>query len=97
MNRKIHRFVTEGISADVEWVISTRDYLEMQMTSDLRSRGYVRVYDLDTQLYTSFDARHDRFTWSIVMYAMYVGKRKAQEIQGVVNGQLVGKSPDVED
>jgi hypothetical protein len=82
MKKKIHQFGIDGSIGDEANIPQVREMFERQIIIDMRDRGYVPIYDINTQFSTSYDARLNQFDFYIVVYGVYVGKRKAKTIDG---------------
>ena len=82
LKRNIKSFYLNGHIADDSFIAQTRENMERLLLDDIRSRGYVPVLDMDTQWSTKFDHIKERYAFHLEIHAVYVGKRKAQEIEG---------------
>ena len=91
MNHKqIKRFQVRVEFADDAGIPRLKYQYESMLTHDMRSKGYVRVLDIDTSFSVEFDGQ----TWVFLMtlYGVYVGKKKAWLSEGITQGKLVPRS-----
>jgi hypothetical protein len=56
-------------------------YLKL-LTDEMRSNGYVPVLDLDPQWSIKYNHLKDNYSFQLEIYGVYLGKRKAQEVEG---------------
>jgi len=88
MNHKqIKRFQVKVEFQDDSGIPRLRYQYESMLTHDMRSKGYVRVLDIDTNFSVQFDGE----TWVFLMtlYGVYVGKKKAWLSEGITQGKLI--------
>ncbi len=64
---------------------------EALIESDMREQGYVPILDLETQFSLSYDEPTDIYEFDIVVYGVYVGKKKAHLYEGFSGQNLVPK------
>lgn len=81
LHKNIRRFTIDGKVADDSDFIRTRVTYEQLMVRNMRDQGYVPVLGLGPSWSTEYDGEHYNFI--LTMYAVYVGKKRAQEIEGV--------------
>jgi hypothetical protein len=55
---------------------------ERLLTDEMRSKGYVPVLDLDIQFSLKYNFEKDEYGFNLELYGVFVGKRKAWEIEG---------------
>lgn len=92
MNKKIHKFGMDGSIADEAFIPQARQMFERQVIIDMRDKGYVPVYDILPQFATSYDMIHNKFDFYLVIYGVYVGKKKAQKIDGFAGQTFYNKA-----
>lgn len=91
MARNIHREVLKGQVAD-SGVVRVRATWEKTLEDSMRDSGYVPCLDLDTVFTTSYVAEKEHFDCELVMYFMYVGKKKSWQVEGVSAGRTIPMS-----
>lgn len=90
MKRINERFIEAVFDPDMK--MRAREHFEKVIREQIIEEGYVPVLDRDTLWYTGWDEDKDRYTCKIVVFCVYVGKRKARdEIAGYneASGKLV--------
>ena len=91
MNHKqIKRFQVRVEFGDDSGIPRLRYQYESMLTHDMRSKGYARVLDIDTNFSVQFDGE----TWVFLMtlYGTYVGKKKAWHSEAITQGKLIPRS-----
>jgi hypothetical protein len=68
-------------------MIRVKAQYESLLTQDMRSKGYVRVLDIDPAFSVEFTGE----TWKFLMtiHGVYVGKKKAWQSEGWTQGKLI--------
>jgi len=66
-----------------------RAHYEQLIESDMREQGYVPILDLDIQFSLLYDEGKDLYEFDIVVYGVYVGKKKAHLYEGFSGQNLV--------
>lgn len=84
-SRNIKGFTVDGEALDGETIIRIRKQIEDEVVDQMRFKGYVPVIDIMPSLYWSYDAEKNRFYYTLTVYGIYVGKRRSQEILGMLN------------
>jgi hypothetical protein len=69
------------INSDSDMVRLKEMYLKL-LTDEMRSHGYVPVLDLDPQWSVKYNHQKDNYSFQLEIYGVYLGKRKAQEVEG---------------
>ena len=89
-HKRIKRFQIDVEFYDNAQLISLRPQYENLLTHDMRSRGYVRVLDIDPAFSVQFTGE----TWKFLMtlHGVYVGKKKACEVEGMAQGKLIPRT-----
>ena len=91
MSRNIKKFGFSGVIFDDAHMVGKKEYYTKLLEDEMRTSGYVPVLDLDIQFFTSYNLQLDSYNFSIHMYGVYVGKRKAQKIIGFSGQQFIEK------
>lgn len=87
MHSNVKRFQVDGIINDDADFPRLRTQFEDMLTKEMRDSGYVPVLDLGP--YFSTEYSNSKYKFVITAYAIYVGRRKAWSIHGMVNGRPV--------
>ena len=88
MNHKpIKRFQVNVEFKDDSDMIRIKAQYESLLSQDMRSKGYARVLDIDTNFSVEFTGE----TWAFLMtlYGVYVGKKKAWQSEGITQGKSI--------
>lgn len=83
IGKKIKDFTLSGEALDGETIIRLRKELEERLIESMREEGYVPVIDLLPQLYWEYNG--STFDYEILIYGKYVGKKRSQEVMGVLD------------
>jgi hypothetical protein len=89
-HRRIKRFQINVEFHDNAQLISLRPQYENLLTHDMRSKGYVKVLDIDPAFSVEFTGE----TWKFLMtlHGVYVGKKKAWLSEGITQGKLIPRN-----
>jgi len=89
-HRRIKRFQINVDFYDNAQLISLRPQYENLLTHDMRSKGYVKVLDIDPAFSIEFTGE----TWKFLMtlHGVYVGKKKAWQSEGIAQGKLIPRN-----
>lgn len=68
-----------------------RKEYERVIEQDMRSQGYVPILDLDIQFSLDYDESSDTYNFDIVLYGIYVGKKKSYQYEGFSGQALIPK------
>jgi hypothetical protein len=89
-HRKIKRFQIDVEFYDNAQLISLRPQYENLLVQDMRGKGYVRVLDIDPAFSVDFTGETWKFLMSI--HGVYVGKKKAWQLEGMTQGKLIQRN-----
>ena len=89
MNKKLKSFGMQGQIHDDSSIPRLRAHYEQLIESDMREQGYVPILDLDIQFSLLYDEGKDLYEFDIVVYGVYVGKKKAHLYEGFSGQNLV--------
>ncbi len=89
-HRKIKRFQIDVEFYDNAQLISLRPQYENLLTHDMRSKGYVRILDIDPAFSVEFTGETWKF--KLTIHGVYVGKRKACQLEGITQNKPVPRS-----
>ncbi len=68
-----------------------RSQYEALIESDMREQGYVPILDLETQFSLSYVEEKDLYEFDLIVYGIYVGKKKSHMYEGFSGQTLVPK------
>jgi hypothetical protein len=89
-HKNIKRFQIEVDFYDNAQLISLRPQYENLLSQDMRGKGYVRVLDIDPAFSIEFTGETWRFL--MTLHGVYVGKKKAWQLEGITQGKLIARS-----
>jgi hypothetical protein len=73
-------------------LVNARTTIEHHLVNALRDEGYVPCLDLDSIWVQDFDATAEAYDCTLHMYFVYVGRKKAWEVQGITSGKTIPMS-----
>lgn len=88
LKRSIKSFLISGVIKDDSKIGKARELHERTLLQDMRLRGYVPVLDLESQFSIKYNQSKDNYSFFLEMFGVYVGKKKAQEIEGFSGQQF---------
>jgi hypothetical protein len=91
MNKKLKSFGMQGQIHDDSAIPRLRKQYENLIESDMRSQGYIPILDLDIQFSLDYDEPNDTYAFEIVVYGVYVGKKKSYLYEGFSGQNLIPK------
>lgn len=89
MNKKLKSFGMQGQIHDDSAIPRLRKQYENLIEDDMRIQGYVPILDLDIQFSLSYDEQNDTYDFDIVIYGVYVGKKKSFLYEGFSGQSLI--------
>ena len=89
-HRNIKRFQVNVEFKDDSDMIRIRAQYENLLSNDMRSKGYVRLLDIDPTFSVEFTGETWKFL--LTMHGVYVGKRKAWELEGIIQNKLIPRN-----
>jgi hypothetical protein len=86
-HKRIKRFQIFVEFSDDSDMIRVKYQYESMLSHQMRDQGYARVLDIDP----AFSVEFDGLTWKFLMtlHGVYVGKKKACEVEGISQGKLI--------
>lgn len=89
-HKRIKRFQIEVQFYDNSQLISLKPQYENLLVQDMRGKGYIRVLDIDPAFSIEFNGE----TWKFLMtlHGIYVGKKKAWQLEGMTQGKLIHRN-----
>jgi hypothetical protein len=91
MNKKLKSFGMQGQINDDAAIPRLRSQYEALIESDMREQGYVPILDLETQFSLSYVEEKDLYEFDLIVYGIYVGKKKSHMYEGFSGQTLVPK------
>lgn len=91
MNKKLKSFGMQGQIHDDSAIPRLRKQYEHIIEEDMRSQGYVPILDLDIQFSLEYEESSDIYNFDIVLYGIYVGKKKSYQYEGFSGQALIPK------
>lgn len=90
-HKTIKRFQIKVEFLDDSDIIRIKNQYINLLTSDMKIKGYVPVLDIDPAFSVEFTGE----TWKFLMtiHGVYVGKKKACESLGMIQGKLTPRTP----
>lgn len=79
----------QGQIIDDSAIPRLRKHYEHILDQDMRLQGYVPILDLDIQFSLEYDEPTDTYNFDIIVYGIYVGKKKANEYEGFSGQNLI--------
>lgn len=89
-HKQIRRFQLNGEIGDDKYFISHQYMYTKLIVEGMNASGYVPVLDLSSDWTTSYNGKTYNFKLSV--YGVYVGKRKAQWIEGMLGTNIIQNS-----
>jgi hypothetical protein len=89
-HKKIKRFQISVEFLDDSDIIRIKNQYENLLTGQMRDSGYIRMLDIDPAFSVEFTGE----TWKFLMtiHGVYVGKRKAWQLEGITQNKLVKRN-----
>jgi hypothetical protein len=91
MNKKLKSFGMQGKIHDDAAIPRLRIEYQRLIESDMREQGYVPILDLDIQFSLLYDEPNNLYEFDIVVYGVYVGKKKSHLYEGFSGQSLIPK------
>jgi len=91
-HKKIHKFHLDGEFLSDADIPRLRSQYESMIVADMRSKGYIRVLDIDPAWSTRYNAEEDRWFFSLTIHGVFAGKRRAKVCEGTLDGNWVARS-----
>lgn len=91
MNKKLKSFGMQGQIHDDAAIPRLRIEYQKLIETDMREQGYVPILDLDVQFSLSYDEPNDLYEFDIVVYGVYVGRKKSHLYEGFSGQSLIPK------
>ena len=88
LKRNIKSFLISGVIKDDAGIGKAREMYERLLLQDMRMKGYVPVLDLEPQFSIKYNQEKDNYSFFLEMFGVYLGRKKAQEIEGFSGQQF---------
>ena len=82
-------FTVEGTAIDQETIVRLRAQIEDHIEEEMRAEGYAPFMEITPELYWEWNQEANNFKYLIRLYGVYVGKRKAKGIMGILGGRPI--------
>jgi hypothetical protein len=94
-NKTRKPFSIHGEATDQEAIIRLRPQIEDMIEEQMREKGYVPSLDITPELYWEYinEEGKERFVYAVIMYGVFVGKKKSKEILGLLGPHPIYKEP----
>lgn len=89
-DRAIKRFKLNGTVVDPAEFARTRSLHEQRLMHIMRESGYARILDLSTMVSGQY-LSPERYDYCITMQGSFVGKRRVEKIEGILDGKIIWK------
>lgn len=89
-HKRIKRFQIDVEFLDDSDMIRLRAQYESLLVHDMRSKGYVRILDIDPAFSVEFTGETWKF--KLTIHGVYVGKRKACQLEGITQNKLIPRN-----
>lgn len=89
MNKKLKSFGMQGKIHDDSAIPRLRKQYEHMIEEDMRMNGYVPILDLDIQFSLEYDESNDTYEFDLVIYGVFVGRKKSQDYEGFSGQNLI--------
>ena len=88
LKRNIKSFLISGVIKDDAGIGRSREMYERLLLDEMRSKGYVPILDLESQFSIKYNEHKDNYGFFLEMFGVYIGKKKAKEIEGFSGQQF---------
>jgi len=89
-HKNIKRFQIRVEFLDDSDMIRVKKQYDDLLVKQMKDAGYIRVLDIDPAFSVEFDGQ----TWKFLMtiHGVYVGKKKAWQLEGMTQGKLIQRN-----
>lgn len=91
-HKKIRKFSIDGVLGQDSDIPRIRAQYESLLVHDMRGNGYVPVLDLDTLWSTEYNQAKDNWLFTLSIYGIYLGKKRAYKWEGFSGSKLLPRS-----
>ena len=93
MNPKnIHSFRIAGVIKSDKDIMRIREEYERLLVQQLRDKGYIPHLDITPQFSVQYHEAKDNYGFELVIYGIYLGKKKCLQYEGFSNNNLIPRS-----
>ena len=89
LKKTIRQFMTAGQIKSDKDIGRLREMHERFLIQDMEARGYVPVLDMETQWQITYQEKKDSYGFTLIMFGVYLGKKKALEYIGFSGQQFI--------
>lgn len=86
-HKKIKEFTIDGQLADDKFLPEARIKYENILVRNMKSRGYLPIFDIDTAFSIKYEDQH--YIFKLTAYGVFVGKVRSKCYSGVVSHNLI--------
>jgi hypothetical protein len=91
MAKQLKSFGMSGQISDDSAIPRLRKEYERLIDQNMRLQGYVPILDLEPLFHLEYVHEEDTYNFELVIYSMYIGKRRSQQYAGFSGQSLVPK------
>lgn len=91
MHEEIKRFGHEGVVAGSVDVIEFKQNMVRWVEAEMKDEGFIPALDIEVQYTQDYSAADDTYKYRLSIYGLYVGRDKAWDAVGVMNGRTIQK------
>lgn len=88
MHETIKGFTLNGVVKESK-LLQSRDTLDKECEDWMRDEGFAPVIDLNKQFSTEYNPQTEEYNFELTVYGAYVGKDKAWQVSGVMDGKMI--------
>ena len=89
LKKSIHQFTTSGLIKSDKDIGRLREMHERLLMQDMEARGYVLVLDMESQWQIHYVEKKDMYSFHLIMFGVYLGKKKALDYIGFSGQQFI--------
>ena len=90
----IKKFNIKGVIHDDSAVPRLKNEYLRLLSTEMKLKGYVPRFDIDIDFTLDYNEKKKYFEFELTMYGIYVGKRKAEWIQGIDGTKVIYTQPN---
>jgi len=91
MHDDIERFSLDG-EIDSSNLLEAKERLVRFIETSMRDAGFVPALDLEPQFTREFNPETEKYNFQLSVYGIKVGRAKACEAAGMMNGKIISSS-----
>jgi len=91
LKKTIHQFLTGGLIKSDKDLGRLREMHERLLVQDMLAKGYVPVLDMESQWEITYVQKKDAYSFQLIMFGVYLGKKKALDYIGFSGQKFIKK------